>query len=131
MRTLFYTLTIVLLFGSLALGKQATVQIAFDQGRVTLAAHDALVSDVLAEWARVGGTVITGADRLPPGRITLNLVAADEWSAIEAVIGSANGILVAGRTTVPAGNSRLARVVITAPPAAASAPSPAHQIDET
>jgi hypothetical protein len=125
MRTLVCTLVIAMSCGALARGQQANVRIAFDDGRVTLAATDALVTDVLAEWARVGGTVITGADRIPPARITVNLVAIDEWSAIVQVIGSANGILATGRTDGPAGGSRLATVLFALPLPATAAAGPA------
>jgi hypothetical protein len=118
-RTIVGTLTIVMLWGAFPLGQQATVRIAFDGGRVTLTATDALITDVLSEWARVGGTVISGADRLAPARISVNLVAVEEWSAIVQMIGSANGILATGRTDGPAGSSRLSTVMF-APPAGAS-----------
>jgi hypothetical protein len=129
MKLIVHTLMFVLLPAALARGQQAPIRIAFDQGHVTLAATDALVSDVLAEWARVGGTFITGADHLAPAKVTLNLDAVDEASALEALIGSANALLVAERANAPAGSSRMVRVVITPP--AASKSAPAREIDET
>jgi hypothetical protein len=129
MNRIVHTLMIVMLSGALPRGEQANVRIAFDGGRVTLAANDALVGDVLAEWARVGGTLFTGADRIPPVRITVDLVELDETSAIETVIGSANGFLATRRTDGPVGSSRLGRVAIALPSSVAAALTPAPGID--
>ena len=100
------TAVVVVLTATRPRGQQPDVRIAFDGGRVTLQAREALVGDVLAEWARVGGTVITGADRLPPVKVTVNLVAVDEKSAIEAVIGSTMGYGFTTRPEAPAGTAR-------------------------
>jgi hypothetical protein len=123
------TVFFVILSAALSQAQQANVRIAFDGGRVTLAATDALVSDVLAEWTRVGGTLITGADRLPPSKVTVNLTAVDEKSAIEAVIGTATGYLLMPRTDAPAGSSLTHRLAILPLSASAAAPAPVREID--
>lgn len=121
------TAMFVVLTATLSRGQHTDVRIAFDGGRVTLQATGALVGDVLAEWARVGGTVITGADRLPPAKVTVNLVAVDEKSAIEAVIGSTMGYGFTTRSDAPAGSSLMNRLMIV--PTTTSAAAPAREID--
>ena len=92
MKTTFaFTALFVMLAATPPRAQEAAVKISFNDGRVTLIADDALMSDVLAEWARVGDTLITGTDRLPLEKVTIKLVDVDEQKAIEAVIGSAVG----------------------------------------
>jgi hypothetical protein len=43
------------------------IRISMDRGRVTLIATDAPLADVLAEWARVGGTLFAGAEAIGAG----------------------------------------------------------------
>ena len=52
------------------------IRISMDRGRVTLIATDAPLADVLAEWARVGGTLFAGAEAIGGELITLHLVEA-------------------------------------------------------
>jgi hypothetical protein len=56
---------------SLPVGLQAQTErkldISFANGRVTLVAANVTVSDILAEWARRGGTVIVNGERLGGG----------------------------------------------------------------
>jgi hypothetical protein len=108
--------------------QHAAVHITFNSGKVTVAAGDVLISEVLAEWARVGGTVITGMDRLPPAKVTVNLAEVDEQSAIDAVIGSAAGYVSKLRPGAP-GESSLMRLVIFPRTASDAAPAPPRTID--
>jgi hypothetical protein len=109
-KTLCSTAVLVLLSGVFAYGQATTVRVAFDNGLVTLTASDALVTDVLAEWARVGGTVISGAERLPASRITVNLANVPERDAMDAVLGSTAGYISAMRNDAPAGASSLRKL---------------------
>lgn len=111
-RTIRYAAILVLLTGALPRAQEPKIRIGFDDGLVTIAATEALVGDLLAEWARVGGTVITGADRLPDTRVTVNLVAEPERRALDAVIGSAAGYISTVRPDAPAGQSLLGKLQI-------------------
>ena len=127
MKTTFAsTALFVMLAATLPHAEQSAVHITFNGGRVTLTADHALLSDVLAEWARVGGTLITGTDKLRFKRVTIDLVDVDEQKAIEAVIGSAAGYAVKLHARAPVESSVLRTVVIFSrtarPPQAAPAP---------
>ena len=56
----------------LALGSTAfaDVRISIRDGRVTLAAKDATVRQILTEWARVGRTQIVNVERISGGPVT-------------------------------------------------------------
>ena len=132
MKIMITAVTVVALASQCAAAQaQAPVQIAFDGGRVTLSAAEAPVADVLAEWARVGGTKVSGAERLPRRTVTVNLVAADEATALEAIVGTVNGLLASERSTIAAGESRFERIVVVAANGAApvARPSPAAPVD--
>lgn len=129
MRTVLWTLIVVGALAAAPRAQQVNVRIAFGDGRVTVEATDALVSDVLAEWSRVGGTLITGVDRIPATRLTLKLVDIDEWSAMTSLVGKSTAILAAARDNAPAGASRLTRLVIPLPNNGAPA-APAAVIDK-
>lgn len=100
--------TIVMLAGAFASGQSQTVRIAFDDGKVTLAATNALVSDVLAAWAEAGGTEITGVENVPAAaRITVDFTAVSELTALDEVLGSTGGYITGMRSEVPPGTSLL------------------------
>jgi hypothetical protein len=111
-RAIFAAATLIILSGALARGQAPAVRIAFDEGRVTLAATDALVSEVLAEWTRVGGTVITGADHLPGTRVTVDFDAVSELVVLDELLGSAGGYVSGMRSEVPPGSSVLRMIQI-------------------
>ena len=79
---------------------QATpsVHLAFLDGRVWLTASGATPSQILAEWARVGGTRIVNADRLPGVPLTIELSDAAEMDALEIVLRNTGGFIAAART---------------------------------
>jgi hypothetical protein len=107
-----------MLFGAGARAQQPSVQIVFDGGRVTLAAGEAPLGDVLAEWGRVGGTRITGIERLAPVRLTKVVVAADERTVLEELIGSTSGLITKDRAEPRTNASRFESVAIVASPRA-------------
>jgi hypothetical protein len=120
---------IAIALGSLVAAQPRPVHVSFDGGRVTIVATDALLADVLAEWSRVGGALIIGADRLPPVRASVNFTGVDEQTAINAIIGSAAGFVVAARDPSSAGVSMFARLVIVSGSVPAAAPTPTHDVD--
>jgi hypothetical protein len=99
-----------------------SVHIEFKDGRVNLETQNATPRQILAEWAKVGGTRIINADRVPGTPMTIQLTGVAERQALDVVLRAASGYMAAARTT-GTGISMLDRVHIlptsTAAPAAA------------
>ena len=90
------------------------IEFSLDRGRVTLVAAGVALTDVLAEWSRVGQTRFVGADALAHRTLTLHLEDADEADAIRILLGPAAGYVAAARRTLVPGASRYDRVAILA-----------------
>src|SRR5215467_95559 len=93
------------------------VQLAIQDGRVWLVARDATVSQILEEWARVGQTTITNGDRVPGGRVTLELPGVPERQALDLLLRSASGFVATTRTAPvanPGALSEFEKIVIVA-----------------
>ena len=109
----------------------ADVRLTINGGRVSLSAKDATVSQILAEWAKVGQTKIVNGERVPGGPLTLELSDVAEVDAIEIVLRSAGGYLLAPRRTNVVNASQFDRILIvptSSPqqrPSVAPAPPPA------
>ena len=103
------------------------IELAIEGGRVTLTATDAPLTDVLAEWARVGETRFIDADKLTAGRVTLQLVDVAETDALRILLRPATGYLAAPRPPGEPGASVYDRVKIlaSARPPRAAPPRPA------
>ncbi len=108
----------------------AQVRLAIDDGRVSLAATNATVSQILAEWAKVGQTKIVNGERVTGSVVTLELSDVSETDALEVILRSASGYLLAPRPTAVRHASRYDRILIlptSSPvraPAAAATPAP-------
>jgi hypothetical protein len=91
----------------------ADVRVTFKNGRVTIVASDATVSEILAEWARVGGSTFVDADKIPSReRLTILLEDQEEIAAIDVLLRSVAGYMVAPIDEAPAGQSAVGRVFI-------------------
>ena len=102
------------------------LQIGMDRGRVTLIATGVPLSDVLAEWSRVGQTRFEGAEPLAAVPVTLHLIDVPERDALHMLLRPAFGYLAASRPAGVPGASVYDRVKILAvrrasPPAAGGA----------
>ena len=78
------------------------VRIVFNDGRVTLVtltARGATPAQILAEWARVGGTRIVNGDRIPGPPLKLDLQDVPEMDALEIVLRAAAGFIATARTS--------------------------------
>jgi uncharacterized protein YqeY len=82
---------------------------------VSLSAKNATVGQILAEWARVGQTKIVNAERVSGGPMTLELTNVPEAEAIEILLRSAGGFLLAPRQVETANASRFDRILILPP----------------
>src|SRR5687767_4173857 len=126
MKTLFCCALVVsglVLSAPAAEARELSLTIA--NGRVTLIAHDATVRQILDEWARVGQTRIVNGDKLLGTPMTLELRDVPEAQALDTVLRSAAGYLVAARSAGSVGASFFDRIMIlptSRAPAVTSAP---------
>jgi hypothetical protein len=107
----------------------ADVQLTMQNGRVSLAAKDATVRQILTEWARVGNTKIVNMERVPGGPVTLELINVPESQALDVLLRTLSGYITAPRPVEAANLSRFDRIIImptlaAARPASASTPPP-------
>ena len=95
---MFYVLALVALLGAGAAPVAAQgVTLEFQDGKVRLTAQNVSVSQILAEWARQGRTTIVNGERVPGPPVTLELQDVPEQQALDTVLRSASGYLVAAR----------------------------------
>ena len=87
-------------------------ELTIQQGRVTLVAQNARIQDILAEWARIGQTTIVNGEKLTGPSLTLQLIDVPEEQALETILRSASGYVVAPRATPILGASRFDRIFI-------------------
>ena len=72
-------------------------RLAFHNHRVTLVAQNVTVAAVLAQWARIGGTAVINDDAIKDGPVSLQLIDVPELEALEILLRSAGGYIVAER----------------------------------
>jgi hypothetical protein len=111
----------------------AEVRVTFANGRVTVIANAATVSEILAEWSRVGGSTFVDANRIPAQeRLTIRLENATELDALDVLLRSVAGYMIMPRQVGAAGSSLVGRVFIlpTSTPAAYVAPAEVPQPGE-
>lgn len=101
---------LLLLVGSGPAAAQS-VDLEFNDGLVTLRAHNAPVRTILAEWARLGGTQMVNGDRVPGVPVTLELDGVPERQALDILLRGAAGYMIASRGTAQ-GPSSFDRVLI-------------------
>jgi len=102
----------------------ADVQLTIQDGRVSLVAKEATLSEILMEWSKVGHTVIVNAERVPGGPMTLQLTSVPEEQAIETLLRSLSGYIAEPRRPAVASFSRFDRILVMptiAPPVGATA----------
>jgi hypothetical protein len=109
----------------LALGSAsfADVRISIHDGRVSLSAKDATVRQILTEWARVGRTQIVNVERISGGPITIEFNNVPEQEALDMLLRSVSGYMVASRAVVISDASLFDRVIVM-PTSAAPRPAP-------
>lgn len=94
-------------------------------GLVTLQATNVPVRQVLAEWARVGGTRVVGGERVAGPPLTLSLEGVAEAKALDIVLRGAAGYVAAARSVPDSGRSTYDRILVlaTSTPPVGAAPS--------
>jgi hypothetical protein len=105
----------------------ADVRVTFSDGRVTIVATDATVPEILAEWARVGGSTFVDAEKIPVReRLTLRIEDHREIDALDVLLRWVAGYMVAPTAPAPGSASSIERVFIlpTSTPAPYTPPPP-------
>jgi hypothetical protein len=103
---------------------QQTVALQFSGGQVTLNAQNVPVRAILAEWARLGGATIVNGERVAGPPVTLELTGVSERQALDIVLRSVAGYIVAPRRAGSQGLSAFDRIVILPTSAAPRNPVP-------
>src|SRR5262245_20421896 len=83
-----------------ARAQQLTLQMT--DGRVTLEANAVPVRQILAEWARVGGTKIVGAEKINGAPLTLHITNMPERQALDIILRNVAGFMAAPRLAAAA-----------------------------
>jgi hypothetical protein len=116
------TLSALALTASLA---SAEVRLTIAGGEVSLSAQNATISQILAEWARGGKTRIVNGERVPGGPVTIELSHMPEQRALEILLRTAGGYLLAPRAIPNTAASKYDRILIvpvSSPPSGARPP---------
>jgi hypothetical protein len=117
------TLSILVLALAMALPAEAQLKLQISNGRVTLDAVNVPARQILAEWARIGGTRIVGGDKVTGSPLTLKLVDMPEKQALDIILRNVAGFMAAPRlASATPGASTYDRILIMA---TSSAPAPA------
>jgi hypothetical protein len=103
------------------------LKLEFRDGRVTLLARDVSVRQILAEWAKVGGTQIVNLERVSANPVTMQFEGVSERQALEVILRSMAGYVAAPRRPEHSGRSVYDRILVLAvsnPPAVSPRPGP-------
>jgi hypothetical protein len=99
------------------------ISLTIQNGRVTVTARDAAISDVLQAWSRAGGTTIVNGDQLRGTRVTVQLVDVPEEQALDVILRQTGGYIARKRATPVTSGSGFDRVVIMARSSAVTSPA--------
>src|SRR6058998_1311916 len=103
----------------------ADVQLSIRDGRISIVARDATVSQILAEWAAVGQIQIVNGEKIPRDPITIELENVSEEQALDVVLRTASGYIAAPRAIAVPNASRFDRIVVVPPSVVPTPPPPA------
>jgi hypothetical protein len=105
----------------------AQIRLSMDDGHVTLSAANTTMSQILAEWARVGQAKVINGDRVTGSIVSLELSDVSEEEVLEQIIlRSVSAYVLAPRSTPLRNVSRYDRILIlptTSAPVRAAAPA--------
>jgi hypothetical protein len=90
----------------------AQVQMTINGGRVSISAKNATVGQILAEWARIGQTRIVNPERVIGSPLTLELTNVSELEALDILLRTAGGYVLAPRRVETANASQFDRILI-------------------
>ena len=110
----------LLLWAAAAPAAAQELKLHIKDGQVDLQADAVTVRRILAEWERVGGTRVSGLDRIPDEWLTLRLVNVPERSALDTILRNVAGYMAESRGAGSARGAsiygRLWIMVASAPP---------------
>jgi HAMP domain-containing protein len=92
--------------------REEGIRLTFGGGRVSVAAADALASDLLKVWARQGAVEVVGLELLGSRRVTLALEEADEKDALMQIVGDATAFVALWKERPAPAASRFARIAL-------------------
>jgi hypothetical protein len=121
-------LTAVLAFLVAPAWAQQSLRLEIKNGRVTLDATSVPARQILAEWAKIGGTKVVGAEKITGAPLTLKLVNIPERQALDIILRNAAGYMAAPRlASATPGASNYDRILIlpTSTSASSATASPA------
>ena len=102
----------VLISGTATVAAAGDLKLTLSNGRATLIAQDVPLTQILAEWARVGKTTIVNGDKLTGPPLTLQLIDRPEREVLDLLLRSASGYIVAQRDVTVPGTSVFDKVMI-------------------
>jgi hypothetical protein len=102
----------------------AELRLEISNGLVTIVAADMPLRQILAEWAKVGGTRFVNAERVAGPPVTLQLQQVPEQEALAILLRSVAGYLAAPRRAGGSGASQYDSVMILATSTPPAAPTP-------
>jgi hypothetical protein len=102
----------VLLAAAPSAATAGELKLTLNNGRATVIATDVPLNQILSEWARIGKTTIVNGDKLTGPPLTLVLEDVPEREALEVLLRSASGYIVASRADVLANASAFDRILI-------------------
>jgi hypothetical protein len=106
------------------------LKVSFDNGLVSVDAASVPVRQILNEWAKQGGTKVVGVERITGAPLTIQLIDVPESKALEIILRSVAGYMVAPRAA-GTGASMYDRILVmatsAAPPPSAAPARPATQ----
>jgi hypothetical protein len=104
---------------------QAPLKLDIRDGLVNLDATSVPARQILAEWARIGGTKVVGSEKISGAPLTLKLENVPERQALDIILRSVAGYMAAPRrAAAEAGASAYDRIVIL--PTSSAPPPPAN-----
>ena len=109
MRTIVVAVFLVACAGS---ASAQALKLEFNQGKVSIDAAGVPVGTILAEWARLGGTKVVGAERIVGSPLTIHLEDLPEAQALEIVLRNVAGYMAAPRQAASLGASAYDRILV-------------------
>jgi hypothetical protein len=100
----------VLLLAPHVHGQQMKLEIR--DGRVSLDAQNVPVRQILAEWARVGGSKVVNGEKVVGAPVTLQFNEVPERQALDIILRSVSGYMLAARQPGSVGASAFDRILI-------------------
>jgi hypothetical protein len=101
-----------------ATAEAQTLSLKLEGGRVTLNAQNVSVTEILRQWAKVGGATVLNGDQIQSGPVSLEFVNVPERAALETVLRGVSGYILVGRQAAGAASTidRILIVPVSVPP---------------